>query len=336
MKLLSVTSAVLVCLTTVYPVFARTAGNAGTFTRGGWAGAEYIATGSAAEASADDVYALYWNPAGLASLSRRGTTTPDDIRKKAAAGDATGITDDDLLRFSETRDSFFVQVGASATQLDLGREAVFGGAAFKCFGGVAGAGAMSVYSGGIDTYDENAVRTGQTSYSATVGYLSYARSFGVSSFGVTIKPIYEKIADASYSGGSFDLGAQAEILPFIKAGCVFQDGVLGEYPTGGKDLERKWHQGSPMLRFSMAIDSRSADFSLMGGCAYKMEQQKFVFNAGFRYGVGENISVALGLSGAKFRAGLGCRVWGCELWYAFSVDSINAGYDNTVSLSMMW
>jgi hypothetical protein len=307
----------------------------GAFTRGGWAGAEYVATGSAAESSADDVFALYWNPAGLASLASHNTKSPDDIRKKAASGSLDGITEEDLIRFSDTRDSFFFQAGASASSLDMDRNAVFCGAAFRLFGGVFGAGAMSVYSGGIAAYDENMARTGTESYSATEGFLSYGRSFGVASFGVTLKPIYEKVADAAYSGGACDIGVLGEVLPFIHAGFVFQDILLGEYPVSGKGLEKEWHMGSGTMRSSVSIDSRAAGLSVSGGFAYRMEQERFIFNVGAQYGLNDAMSLAIGLSGSKLRSGIGCSVWGCELWYAFSVDSINSGYDNTVSLAIM-
>jgi hypothetical protein len=320
--------------------YAGSAGSIGAFTSSGWAGAEYIAEGSAAEATVSDIYALYWNPAGLAALAGHNTKSPDDIRKRADSGDVSGITEEDLLRFSETRDSFFFQLGASCTQLDMDREAAFGGCAFKFFGGVLGAGALSVYSGGIDSYSDSStgdpVRTGSASCCSTVGYLGYGRSFGLASFGMTFKPVYEKIADAAYAGGACDIGVQAEVLPFIKIGCVFQDIGLGEYPVEGDNLEQKWRPGSSTLRFSAAIDSRSSDLTFMAGLSYRMTQERFIVNAGARYGAGDTFIFAIGLSGEKFRAGVGCKILNCELWYAFSVDSVNAGYDNTVSLAMMW
>ena len=197
MKRAAVTILIIPVLIYAAAVSAAEMDNTGTFTRGGWAGAEYIATGSAAEALADDLFSLYWNPAGLSSLASHNTTGPADIRKRAESGDIDGITEEDLLRFSDTRDSFFFQAGVSGSQLAEERNAVFCGAAMKFFGGVFGFGAMSVYSGGIDAYDENAVRTGTESYSATEGFLSYGRSVGIASFGVSLKPIYEKVADAA-------------------------------------------------------------------------------------------------------------------------------------------
>ena len=336
MKRLAVTISAVAVLIQVTGAFALDSDTAGSFTRGGWAGAEYVATGSAAEAVADDVFALYWNPAGLAALSSHNTQSPDDIRKKAASGDVSGISEDDLLRFSDTRDRFFFQLGASGSRLVYDRNAVFCGAAMKGFGGVFGFGAMSVYSGGIAGYDESGNRTSDVSYSATEGFLSYGRSFGVASFGVSLKPVYEKIADAAYSGGAIDMGVQGEVLPFIKAGFVFQDIGLCEYPVAGSGLDKTWHAGSGTMRFSLALDSRASGLMVAGGCAYRMEQERFIVNLGAEYNLGESITLAMGLSGSKFRSGIGLDAWGFELWYAFSVDSVDGGYNNTVSLAMMW
>ena len=128
---------------------------------------------------------------------------------------------------------------------------------------------------------------------------------------------------------------QGEILPFLKAGFVFQDIALGEYPTSGKGLEKKWHRGSGTLRSSIAFDSRASGLSVSAGAAYRMDRERFILNCGGEYALTGAVSLAIGVSDSKFRCGLGCNVRGFELWYAFAVDSVNAGYDNTVSLAVM-
>ncbi|MGL4370840.1 MAG: hypothetical protein ACRCUT_14380, partial [Spirochaetota bacterium] len=264
----------LLIIVQINPLFAGSAGSRASFTRGGWAGAEYVAMGNSSEAIVDDLFALYWNPAGLSAMASRNTTSPDEIRKKAEGGDVSGVTEEDLLRFSETRDTFFFQIGVSASTLDIEREAAFSGCAMKLFGGVFGAGAYSIYSDKIDMYDENAAYTGQTSYVGSVGYIAYSRAIGPASVGVTLKPVYEKIDDASYSGGACDAGVQAEILPFIKAGCVVQDIGIGLYPVSGSGLEKKYDFGAPVIRGSVAFDSRASDLSVSAGVVYKLEQEK--------------------------------------------------------------
>ncbi len=115
------------CVLSVSQLAAQDAGSRAVFTRSGWVGARYIAMGKAAEAIADDVYAIYWNPAGLVDLRDRQTLSPDEIREKARKGDIKGISEQDLIRFSDEGNTRpFVQAGVSASMLDVEREGVRG------------------------------------------------------------------------------------------------------------------------------------------------------------------------------------------------------------------
>jgi hypothetical protein len=330
----------LFTLMTVYAfissLYADDAGTRGAFTRSSYIGSRYISFGRVGEAIADDVFSIYWNPAGLSELSSARSKTPDEIRAKVDKGDVTGITEEDLLSFSENQERFSMQMGVSASRLDIMRQAGFAGVAMSFFHGVIGVGSSAIYSGDIDEYNESGTKTGSGNYTGGVGYLSYGTNFGLSSVGVSVKGLYERLSDAQYSGAALDIGAQAEPLPFIKIGFVAQDIGIGLYPIGGRNLEKKYEFGSPTLRASAAFTSRTSDLMFGVGMVRHIEQNRFEFNAGARYDPVEKVSLSLGFSDGMFSAGAGWRFWQCEAWYSISYDRINMGYNNSISLTVLY
>ena len=60
---------------------AENAGSRGSYSRAGWAGARYTAAGMTGEVLSDDVFAIYWNPAGLSELKKK-RLTETEIREK--------------------------------------------------------------------------------------------------------------------------------------------------------------------------------------------------------------------------------------------------------------
>jgi len=55
----------------------------GTFTRSGWVGARYAGMGMAAEVISDDVFAIFWNPAGISELRSEKHLSVEEIKEKA-------------------------------------------------------------------------------------------------------------------------------------------------------------------------------------------------------------------------------------------------------------
>jgi len=301
-------------------LFAQNVGSSGAFTRSGFAGPKYIAFGSVAEAYSDDLFAIYWNPAGLASLHSDNTQSPDAIRKKTEKGDVSGITEEDLLRFSDSSDNKVLQFGASGALVDANRKAFFGGAAFTMLGGALGAGVYTIESSSIREYDTAGNRTGTGNYQGSVGFLSYGRNVGVSSFGISLKGLNETVSNAQYAGASCDIGVRAEVLPFIKVGFVAQDLGIGLYPVSGHNLKDKYAFGSPTLRSSVFMESRATSVSLGFGIERHIEQNKFIYSAGVRYDPMDDFFMSLGFHDESFSAGAGMRIWKSEMWYAVSYD----------------
>jgi opacity protein-like surface antigen len=317
-------------------LFAENAGSRGAFTRGGWAGARYVAAGMTGEVLANDVFAIYWNPAGLSELKAETRLTESEVSEKARTGQIDEITEEDLLSFSETGyEKMFVHTGASYSGLDFERDAMFAGIALSCFSGVAGAGFYSIASTDIETRDETGAKTGTTGYSGSVAYLSYAYSANVASIGVSLKGIHEKIDDAQYGGAGADIGVQVFLLPFIKLGIMARD--LGSFlkPYDSPEIEDRYDFFYPEFKIGLLFTSDSG-FRIAFNGTKRLEQTGFMYGGGLEYDLTGNVTVMCGLSDDYFSTGASISIVGVEAAYSFSFDRIDTGYNNTVSLSILF
>ncbi len=312
---------------------AQDAGSRASFTRSGWVGARYVAMGKAAEVVVDDVFAIYWNPAGLTELKVKRSLSPEEIRKKAESGDIKGLTEEDLIKFSEEDESeVFFQIGVSAALLDINREAGFFGFAINLFDGVLGVGAYSIQSRDIEARDESGNLINKINYNASIGYLSYGWDYGISSIGFSLKGLHEKIGEIEYVGSGLDIGAQSEILPFLKVGFLIQDIGTGLKPRENyENIEDKYDPASASLRLSAAIVNRTSDFILAVSGVKKLEQEEFELNMGLQYDVLKYITIYVGLNDTYFSSGVSIKILGMDISYAFTYDKINLGYNNIIS-----
>jgi hypothetical protein len=335
--LFHITAFICLCLLMEGAALAANAGSRASYTRGGWVGGRYVAMGRTGEVMADDVYSIYWNPAGLASLKDRNRVSSEDIMDKARRGKSDQISEKDLLDFSESGSGrAVVDIGLSAAMLDVERNAAFTGAAFSLFSGVAGIGLYSIMSAGIDAYDDYDSARGTTSYSGSVAYLSYGWDMGVASMGFSLKALYEKIGDYRYMGFGSDAGVQVFVLPFLKVGFLFQDIGTGMTPTGGqRDVENRYDLAMPSLRLGAALMSDTGlTFAL--SVVRRIEQDEYILGGGVQYEVAKYMSLCMGASDSCFSAGLSLRIWNVSLSYAFSFDNVDNGADNVISLSMLF
>jgi len=329
-----------VLLFLLFPVYIyaiNDAGSRASFTRTGWVGTRYIAMGKAAEVVVNDVFAIYWNPAGLLDIQGKQPLTPEEIKQKAKQGKIDSISEKDLLTFSQDESSFNVlQIGASGGMVAADRYAGFGGFAYKFSGNALGLGLYSIKSPDIDTYDMSGNKTGVTSYSANVGMFSYATYIGDAAVGFTIKGLYETIANVSYAGTGLDIGVITEVIPFLKVGFVIQDIGTGLYPT--KEYEyivNKYDFGSPSIKISSAIVSRANNFTIAFSGIKKIEQDEYEYNIGFELLVYKSMSVYLGLNDSLFTTGCTIGLGDCTIGYAFSYDSVDLGYNNFISVMLI-
>ncbi len=315
---------------------AQDAGSRAAFTRGGYAGAKYIAMGRASEVVVDDVFAIYWNPAGLVGLKAKERLSSEEIRDRAKKGDVSAITEEDLIRFSDDEGPrTVIQFGVSAALLDIEREAGFSGIAFTAFKGVVGVGAYTIQSKKIESRDEYGNYVKDINYSGSVGYLSYAWVSGVTSIGFSLKGLYERIGEYSYYGGGLDAGVQTEVVPFLRVGCMVSDIAAGLKPVNNYEyIENQYDFASPSIKVSAAFTSRESDFVLAVTGVRKLESNTYELNLGVSYALTEAISIYGGLSNSYFTTGLTVTLLNLEFGYAFCYDNINSGYNNIVSLMM--
>ncbi len=335
-RIYSVLNAVLLVCSAVSFLSAENAGSRGSFTRGGWAGARYAASGMTGEVMADDVFAIYWNPAGLTELKAKKLLTEKQITEKAKSGDIGDITEEDLLNFSESNyKKLFFDVGASYTRLAVERDAAFAGCAFNLFGGVFGMGLYSIVSSGIETRDDSGNLTGEEDYVGSSGFISYAIDSDIFSIGFSFKPLYEKIGQSTYAGAGADVGIQVSVLPFLKAGIMARD--LGSFlkPLDAENSEDRYDFFKPQVRTGLLFSTDSGiKFSLSG--SKKLEQTGFGFGIGVEYDLVRNISLNAGLDDSYFSTGAVIRLMRIDVAYALTFDRIDYGYNNTVSVEILF
>lgn len=316
--------------------FADNAGGRGSFLHGGWAGAHYIAAGMTGEVMADDVFAIYWNPAGLSELLTKKNLTEEEITERAKSGNVSDISEEDLLNFSEAgaRKMFF-SIGISAARLDFERDALFSGVAFNAFSGVIGMGLYSIMSNNIEIRDDIGALTGHTGYSGSAAYLSYSKAGEIFSFGLTVKGIHERIGDSIYAGAGADLGVQVYMLPFLKAGFIIRDAGSFLRPYDAENSEMRYDFIKPQIRGGLLFMSDSGvRFSLCG--SKKLEQDNFEYGTGISYILNRYLVINGGLDNSFFTAGLMLKVGAFNCSYALCFDRIDSGYNNTVSLGMFF
>ncbi|HQE60219.1 MAG TPA: hypothetical protein PLA54_13605, partial [Spirochaetota bacterium] len=117
MKKIIIITAVLICS----DVYSTGLGVRGAFTRNCFIGSEYIASGRSCESYSDDVYSVYWNPAGLISIYNKKNLTADEIRKKADKGEIEDISEDDIRKMDDNSRKGFLQLGFTASSIDIDR-----------------------------------------------------------------------------------------------------------------------------------------------------------------------------------------------------------------------
>lgn len=311
--------------------------NAGSFTRLQGTGPEYIAIGGAAEAVTDDVFSMYWNPAGLVQLAKKKLSPEENVREKAKEGDVEQITEEELENFSKPVKKNFFQFGVSGAVLDNDRNTAFLGFAMNIGKNVIGIGQYVIYSPNIDKRDESGNKIGDVDYISAVSYISYSHYMKTSSIGITFKPLLEKIDDARYVGGAVDVGYQAEFFQFLRIGIVLQDLGIGMYPyEPSSGINKTYEFGKPTIRGGAAVAPNNSDFTICGSIIKEVESEDYLLNWGVQYYPSDVLAISFGMNSGNLTAGVNVEFTNFELAYAFAFDNIDAGYNNYISLTMVF
>lgn len=197
-------------------------------------GAKYQAMGDASVATVNDVYAAYWNPAGLAAIENSAVSFTN----------VNWLLDIDLNYASIAH--YFEDVGTFAVSASV----------------------LSMDDQEITTMED---QDGTGDYYSATSYaigLSYARMLNNRfSFGATVKFVGERIHNESAEGFAFDLGTQLEtgfrslrlgmsitnMGPEMEFGGPDLDVPVGEEGTGA-ELKTTAYDLPMVFRFGMAYD----------------------------------------------------------------------------------
>ena len=289
-------------------------------------GARYNATGRSADALVDDVYSIYWNPAGLY-----------DTKGKNKIGDGEGRKvpggEDDLLNFSGGgTESGFFQIAASYTGVSHAQSG-FMGIATGLFGGVFGTGA---YYGRFDR-DGMRIRGHDGSvHDHSTGYMSYATNFGITSVGISLKGLYKKTGESSRAGFGSDAGIQTYVLLILKLSFSARDAFSYLYPLekGRLSKNRKEYVWPTLGTGAALLAGKKFVFSVSG--SKYLGNRRFGYGAGIEYAPIEYLAVGLGFSDMKACGGVRVRLKGSDLAYALRVDVKTGDVYNTVSFDIMF
>ena len=301
----------------------------------GWVGARAVGLGRMPDAIINDVYSIYWNPAGLADLpttsfaSKRGSD--DRLAKESYATPPMN----DLTSFSdgETRENTF-EVGLSGAGLNLNGGAGFAGIAIRLFSGVMGIGGYGFEARRIGLYDDDERLLRKIDYTASAAQCSYGWKMGVTTMGVSLKYLREQAATDHYETGSADIGLQAEVFPLIRLAMVLKDlGPGFRHIEGLEELDDVRAFGAPGIRLSAAVTLPTIDASIVFGAGRPFAMPEYDIGAGIEYQICDAVAVAIGYSTHFVTGSLLFRIGGCSLSYAYAYDPVNHGHNHVVSAS---
>lgn len=276
-------------------------GTQNPFTLG--AGARALALSGAYAAVADDVSALFWNPAGLARLDR-------------AEISAMHIT----LIFGTPYDF----LGAAYPLLDWGTFAV---------------GAVRLATDGIPLRDENSylIGSGEGSFDLREYLLGYGRDlpFGLRA-GAVVKLDQERLAGDFASGVGFDLGCQYQ-YPGQAGG--WENLVIGVCVQNAAASPLRLAQEADTLPLLVRAGAAyPVDFAsawrqklLLSAGIEKTTWQAWRWQAGAEYDAFDLLAVRGGLNSDAWSAGAGFRYAGVALDYALAGQEL--GLTHRVSLT---
>ena len=130
----------------------------------------------------------------------------------------------------------------------------------------------------------------------------------MSSFGVSLKGLYERAGNDEFVGAGADVGTQVYVLPFLKVGLMVQDVGTGMYPLHNRyNIRQKYNFSYPTLRLGIAIIT-NRNFTLAVSGIKKLDQKTFGYSVGAQYDIVKWVTAYIGLQNMVFSAGLTLHV----------------------------
>lgn len=291
---------IAVLLSAAVPLIAQSGdgGQPGAFLRNG-VSSRALGLGGAFTALADDPSALYWNPAGLASLR-------------------------------------FYELIGTYTALSLDRKYNFFslGIPIRNYGAV-GIGFINFGVSGIEGRDLAGDITGALSNAENAFYLSYAYEIqpGLCA-GLSLKYLSHSLADYQSSGYGFDLGVRYSVSPKIMVGLAIQDISSRVSWNTVSGLEETF----PMVyRLGGALKPFNNNARIMLDY-HGVQNQSGTIRAGIEYPVSANFGVRAGFDGSGIVGGgyvaVPLNTMMFALDYSFGKDPMDLTLMHRVSLRL--
>jgi len=261
------------------------AADAGSFLRIG-VGARALGMGGAFVALADDPTAIYWNPAGLASLES-----------------------------GELASMYTNQFGLGAHFSFLAFSQPWG----EKKGWAVGIVNLSLGQIPITALDEHGrpIVIGYTGSSETALLLAYAQTLFRSSLGITIKGIRQALADESSLGFGIDFGAKVPLFENLSLGAILRTGFVN-WSTGEKVV----FPAQAILGMAYRLFPKfivTFDAGLQTG-------RRMEVHAGAEYWLVPQLALRMGLDSGKFTAGAGFVIEQFKLDYALMFHALGLSH----------
>ncbi|MBI4369802.1 MAG: PorV/PorQ family protein [Elusimicrobia bacterium] len=269
-------------------------------------GARAAAMGGAFSALADDVTAIYWNPAGLAQLQKREVSLSYNSYFADTSGQFLGYGQGNF--------------GVSINML-----------------GVADIEKRSATGGDADTPD-----LGTFSAKDMAGSVAWAKTMGRMNIGIAAKYISSDLGDLSATSFAADLGA---IMSLGEAGAIMGGSLQGSLALLNLGGELKFDQeGDPLpldIKPGLAWKGKAAGRTLNAvlDADFLINDQVNLVQLGLEYWLIEQMGFRAGYQAGRgsgtggFAAGLGFKHAGLGVDYAF-VPFGDLGDTHRVSLSL--
>lgn len=317
-------------------------------------GANGYALGGTYTATVSDSSALYWNPAGLATIRGESMQLKKITDEKADDPISSDPDFDELLgeidnleSSEQSNDPVVVQVRKETFELHfynsaaiLARQRVSGAStvAFTLPAGTLAFGAQAIASPELTEYDSLGVAGDKKRYLAYAAHAGYALELGSLRIGGTLTGFEEDISGTKWHGGLLNLGVQASPIPILAIGLTLHNLAGIVQRSAGVDTYRK-PDTILNVAFALSTPPPSDNLRILVGFQGNLDQpdnDPLRSKIGAAYALNRYSFLMLGLDGGRPSAGFGVDFSWIRASYAMNRDKLGTEYEHHVELSFIF
>jgi hypothetical protein len=116
---------------------------------------------------------------------------------------------------------------------------------------------------------------------------------------------------------------------------MVRDGFGYLYPYDAPDSEKRYDFFKPQVKTGIAFLSDTGIKIALSG-SKKFEQTDFEYGIGIEYSINKYLTLITGLNDNFFSAGFTINLLNIDISYALNIDKIDFGYNNTVSMAVLF